>query len=672
MRKTHLLLAGIALLAALPATAQLKSGIDKSNFDTSIRPQDDFYRYVNGTWLNKTQIPPDKSNYGSFSALADQAERDLRTIIEESASAKSNKKGTEPQLVGDLYNSFMDTVSIEKAGIKPLKNELAKIKNLKSSKDLTKLFASLYKSGVQIPVSFYVGQDEKNPEVYIPYVNQSGLGLPDRDYYFKKEDKFVGYRNAYVAYLERLLSLAGEKNAKSAAEKVLAIETDLADYHWTRVQNRDREKTYNKYTIDQLNTATPAFDWKVFAKESGVSIPTDYVVSQPSYLEGMNKVLAKYPVEDWKTYLTAKVVRDYAEYLSAPFVEANFEFYSKTLRGVQQMQPRWKRGVTLIDQNLGEAAGKVYVSKHFKPEAKKRMMDLVNNLKAAMKIRIEKLDWMSEETKVQALDKLANFTTKIGYPDKWKDYSKLEIKKGDLVGNVMRSTEFQFKENIEKLGKPIDKTEWFMTPQTVNAYYNPVANEIVFPAAILQPPFFDLEADDAVNYGAIGAVIGHEISHGFDDQGRLSDGKGVLRDWWTEKDANEYNKRADMLVAQYDQFSPIDTMKINGRFTLGENIGDLAGLTVSHTAYEISLNGKPAPVIDGFTGDQRFYLGWAQIWRRKYRDDELRNRVMTDPHSPSEYRCNGIVSNLENFYKAFDVKETDKLYRGADIRVKIW
>lgn len=672
MRKTHLLIAGLALLSALPASAQLKSGIDKSNFDTSIRPQDDFYRYVNGTWLNKTEIPADKSNYGSFSALADQAEKDLRVIIEESASSKKNKKGTESQLVGDLYNSFMDTVAIEKAGLSPLKNELAKIKGLKSSKDLTKLFAYLYQNGVQIPVSFYIAQDEKNPEVYIPYVNQSGLGLPDRDYYFKKEDKFVGYRNGYVAYLERLLTLAGEKNAKAGAEKVLAIETDLADYHWTRVQNRDREKTYNKYTLDQLSATTSAFNWKEFVKESGVKVATDFVVSQPSYLEGMNNVLAKYPVEDWKTYLTVKVIRDYAEYLSSPFVEANFNFYSKTLRGVQQMQPRWKRGVNLIDENLGEAAGKVYVSKHFKPEAKKRMNDLVNNLKAAMKVRIENLDWMTQETKVQALDKLANFTTKIGYPDKWKDYSKLEIKKNDLVGNVMRSVRFQLKENVEKLGKPVDKTEWFMTPQTVNAYYNPVANEIVFPAAILQPPFFDLEADDAVNYGAIGAVIGHEISHGFDDQGRLSDGKGVLRDWWTEKDADEYNKRADKLVAQYDQFSPIDTMKVNGRFTLGENIGDLAGLTVSHTAYEISLNGKTAPVLDGFTGDQRFYLGWGQIWRRKYRDDELRNRIMTDPHSPSEYRCNGIVSNLENFYKAFDVKPGDKLYRGADVRVKIW
>lgn len=336
------------------------------------------------------------------------------------------------------------------------------------------------------------------------------------------------------------------------------------------------------------------------------------------------------------------------------------------------MQPRWKRGVNLIDENLGEAAGKVYVSKHFKPEAKKRMAELVNNLKAALKVRIENLDWMSPETKTQALDKLANFTTKIGYPDKWKDYSGLSIDKKDLVGNVMRSVRFQFDENISRLGKPVDKTEWFMTPQTVNAYYNPVANEIVFPAAILQPPFFDLEADDAVNYGAIGAVIGHEISHGFDDQGRLSDGKGVLRDWWTEKDADEYNKRADMLVDQYNQFSPIDTMKVNGRFTLGENIGDLAGMTISFTAYQMSLNGKPAPVIDGFTGDQRFFLGWGQIWRRKYRDDELRNRLMTDPHSPSEYRCNGIVANLESFYTAFGVKAGDKLYRGADQRVKIW
>jgi len=671
MTITRLAAAGLLLMAALPAAAQLKSGIDPSNFDQSVRPQDDFYRYVNGTWLKKTEIPADKSNYGSFSALADQAEKDLLEIIQESAGAKA-KKGTEAQLVGDLYASFMDTVSIEKARLKPLKKELDRIQAVKSREELNKLVASLYKSGIQAPFSLYITQDEKNPEVYIPYINQSGLGLPDRDFYFKKEDKFVGYRTAYTQYLEKMLTLAGHANPGKSAETILAIETDIAGYHWTRVQNRDREKTYNKFTLADLQKATPGFDWSVYLKEIGIKNPADLIVSQPSYLDGFNTVWTKYSVEDWKTYFTLKTVRDFAEYLSSDFVTAQFNFYSKILRGVEQMQPRWKRGVNLIDENLGEAAGKVYVSKHFKPEAKKRMAELVNNLKAALKVRIENLEWMSPETKIQALDKLANFTTKIGYPDKWKDYSGLSIDKKDLVGNVMRSVRFQFDENISRLGKPVDKTEWFMTPQTVNAYYNPVANEIVFPAAILQPPFFDLEADDAVNYGAIGAVIGHEISHGFDDQGRLSDGKGVLRDWWTEKDADEYNKRADMLVDQYNQFSPIDTMKVNGRFTLGENIGDLAGMTIAFTAYQMALNGKPSPVIDGFTGDQRFFLGWGQIWRRKYRDDELRNRLLTDPHSPSEYRCNGIVANLESFYTAFGVKAGDKLYRGADQRVKIW
>lgn len=671
MTITRLAAAGLFLMAALPAAAQLKSGIDQSNFDQSIRPQDDFYRYVNGTWLKKTEIPADKSNYGSFSALADQAEKDLLEIIQESSGTKA-KKGTEAQLVGDLYTSFMDTVSIEKAGLKPLRQELDRIQAVKSREELNKLVASLYKSGIQAPFSLYITQDEKNPEVYIPYINQSGLGLPDRDFYFKKEDKFVGYRTAYIQYLEKMLTLAGSTNPAKSAETILAIETDIAGYHWTRVQNRDREKTYNMYTLADLQKATPGFDWSVYLKEIGIKNPANLIVSQPSYLDGFNTVWTKYPVEDWKTYFTLKTVRDFAEYLSSDFVTAQFNFYSKTLRGVEQMQPRWKRGVNLIDENLGEAAGKVYVSKHFKPEAKKRMAELVTNLKAALKVRIEKLEWMSPETKTQALDKLANFTTKIGYPDKWKDYSGLSIDKKDLVGNVMRSVRFQFDENISRLGKPVDKTEWFMTPQTVNAYYNPVANEIVFPAAILQPPFFDLEADDAVNYGAIGAVIGHEISHGFDDQGRLSDGNGVLRDWWTEKDAGEYNKRADMLVDQYNQFSPIDTMKVNGRFTLGENIGDLAGMTIAFTAYQMALNGKPAPVIDGFTGEQRFFLGWGQIWRRKYRDDELRNRLLTDPHSPSEYRCNGIVANLEPFYAAFGVKAGDKLYRGADQRVKIW
>lgn len=659
------------LFLASCAKKQMESGIDRSNFDTSVKPQDDFYDYVNGDWLEKTKIPEDKSNYGAFTELSDESEKNLRDIIEEAAAAPNKKEGSDIQKVGDFYLSYMDTALIEELGLKPLEEEMQRIQNVQTKKDLVELIAHYGKIQVQTPFGFWVDQDFKNPTEYILYFTQSGLGLPDRDYYFKDDPKFKDIREKYVAYIEKILTLGGRDNAAAGARRIMEMETALAKDQWTRVENRDRDKTYNKYAVAQLNGLTPAFDWGYFVQEANINTP-DIIIRQPSYFEGFNKLFAKYTVDDWKTYFNWKLANDAADLLPKEFVDARFDFYGKTLRGIEINRPRWKRAVSAVNNILGEIVGKIYVEKYFKSEAKARMVQLVDNLELAYKERIEKLDWMTPETKKAALEKLARFTPKIGYPDKWKDYSKLVIKKDQLIQNVARSSMVEYNRELDKLGKPIDRKEWFMTPQTVNAYYNPSMNEIVFPAAILQPPFFNMAADDAVNYGAIGAVIGHEMTHGFDDQGRKSDGDGTLRDWWTKTDAEEFTKRAQVMVKQYNSYTPVDTMHLNGQLTLGENIADLGGLTIAYNAYKMSLKGKEAPVIDGFTGDQRFFLGWAQVWRRKYRDEELRNRILTDPHSPSRYRVNGVLSDMPEFYAAFDVKKDDPMYRPEDVRVAIW
>jgi endothelin-converting enzyme len=504
------------------------------------------------------------------------------------------------------------------------------------------------------------------------YLTQSGLGLPDRDYYFKEDEKIQDIRKKYLVFISEMFSLAGIEDGQLKAEKILKIETDLAKGHWTRVENRDMNKTYNKYSVKDLQKQVSSFDFSVYFEESDLSEIKDLVVRQPGYLDQFNKVYKKVSVADWKDYFTFKLLSAFASRLNKDFVDVNFDFHGTTLSGIEQNRPRWKRAVSGINGVLGEVVGKVYVKKHFKPVAKTRMVQLVKNLQKSYAQRIEQLDWMSADTKKEALKKLNNFVAKIGYPDKWKDYSKLVIKADDLVGNYKRSSMVEHQRSIDKLGGPIDRDEWHMTPHTVNAYYNPPMNEVVFPAAILQPPFFNMAADDAVNYGAIGAVIGHELTHGFDDQGRKTDGEGNLRDWWTEKDGAKFNERADVMVAQFNQFNPVDTMHVNGRLTLGENIADLGGLTISYYAYKMSLNGNDAPVIDGLTGDQRFFLGWAQVWRRKYRDEELRRRLLTDPHSPSRYRVVGIMPNMPEFYATFDVKEGDEMFIPANERVKIW
>jgi len=659
-------------LLLIACSKEPDSGVDISNFDTSVRPQDDFYQYVNGDWLNKTEIPADKSNYGAFTELDDRAQEDLKVIIEEAANLKNQVAGSDEQKVGDFYLSYMDTLLLEELGIGPLQDELERIKVLKSKEDVVQHIAYCIKSGIQTPLYFYINQDLKQSDQYISYIHQSGLGLPDRDYYFREDEKFKEIREKYVVYIEKLLQLTGVEDAGAKAQRIMEIEEKLAKGHWTRVENRDRIKTYNKYEIKELDALTPDFNWPVYIQAAGIPQIQALVVRQPSYLENFNTIFKQTSIADWQTYFIYKLLNRSASILNKNFVDLSFDFYSKTLRGIEKPEPRWKRAVDAVNAVLGEVVGKVYVKKHFKPEAKARMVELVHNLQLSFEDRINQLDWMSLETKQQAREKLMKFVAKIGYPNKWKDYSKLQINKEELLLNYKRSNLVEYERDIQKLGKPIDRDEWFMTPQTVNAYYNASMNEVVFPAAILQPPFFNMQADDAVNYGAIGAVIGHELTHGFDDQGRRVDGTGNLRDWWTEEDEKRFKERAQILVKQYAAYNPLDTLHLNGELTLGENIADLGGLTIAYNAYKMSLNGREAPVIDGLSGDQRFFLGWAQVWRRKYRDEELRRRILTDPHSPSRYRVVGVVANMPEFYAAFDIKEGDKLYRSEDMRVKIW
>ena len=669
---TTVLGAATVTLGACSKPAQpAASGVELANFDRGVRPQDDFYRHVNGTWLKNTEIPADKARYGAFIKLIDDSEARLRTIIEESANKADKKAGSDEQKVGDLYASFMDEAKLEELGLKPLQPELDRIAAVKDKQDLPKLMAHLSRIGAPVPINGYVNQDAKDPTQYIFYVVQSGLGLPDRDFYLSDDAKFKEIRAAYVAHMGKMLALAGEPRPEAAAKAVMELETALAKSQWSRVDSRDRDKTYNKFALKDINELTPGFDFAGLLKEMGITNDAA-IVMQPSAHTGFAEQLKQRPLPVWQTYLKWHLLRAYAPALSKPFVEENFAFYEKTLRGQQEIRPRWKRAVSAVESSLGESLGKIYVERHFPPEAKARMETLVRNLTKAYEQSIRSLDWMSEDTRQQALAKLAKFTPKIGYPNKWRDYTSLSIKREDLAGNLMRSAEFEHAYELNKLGKPIDRDEWHMTPQTVNAYYNPGLNEIVFPAAILQPPFFNLEADDAVNYGGIGAVIAHEIGHGFDDQGSKYDGDGRLQSWWTAEDRQRFEERTRMLIAQYDQYEPIPGQKVNGALTIGENIGDLGGASIALKAYHLSLKGKPAQTLDGYTGDQRFFIGFAQIWRDKMRDQAMLERIKTDPHSPSEFRCNGPLVNVPEFYAAFDVKEGDKMYLAPEKRVKIW
>ncbi|MGE0044058.1 MAG: M13 family metallopeptidase [Vicinamibacterales bacterium] len=664
--------AGCAGTPEAPPPAPPSSGIDTSTFDQAVRPQDDLFRHVNGGWLDATAIPADKASYGTFDALFDKAQADLRAIVEEAAAAPDQAPGSDAQKIGDFYKSFMDEARVEQLGLDPLRPELDAIDRIATREDLARYFARMFKLNLINPLVGFVDGDAKEPTRDILYVFQGGLGLPDRDYYLKDDARLKEYREKYVAFLETILGLGGVATPGASARSNFELELRMARAHWTNVENRDAVKTYNKVATADLATEFPGFEWAAWLSELGIAEVPAVVVSQPSYVKAFAAMFAQVPVDRWKPYIKASLLNGFAPYLNKAVADAEFDFYSRTLNGVEEQQPRWKRGVNLLNGNLGEMLGKLYVERHFTPEAKARMGQLIENLRAAFREGIDGLEWMGPETKKEAQAKLAKFTPKIGYPDKWRDYSAVHILPDDLLGNVTRAFIAESNFQLAKVGKPIDPTEWGMTPQTINAYYNPVRNEIVFPAAILQPPFFNMAADDAVNYGAIGAVIGHEMGHGFDDQGRHYDGDGALRDWWTEKDAEEFTKRTRMLVEQFNQFEPLPGLHVNGELTLGENIGDLTGLEIAHRAYLKSLGGKDAPVIDGLTGDQRYYMGWVQGWRAKRRDDSMRSLVLTNPHAPEMYRAVGPVRNVDAFYTAFDVKDGDKMFLAPAQRVKIW
>jgi endothelin-converting enzyme/putative endopeptidase len=652
--------------------APLTSGVELANIDTSVRPQDDFFRYVNGTWLDTIEIPADRTYTGVFMDLRDKAREDVRAIIEDLSASEGLEAGTDEQKVADLYNSYMDTDRLEELGVSALAGELERIDAIADKDELSAYFAHARMRGIRSPLLLYVSIDDKDSTRYAPHMRQAGLGLPDRDYYFRDDERSVELREAYVAHIEKMFELAGFDDPTGSASRLMALETELAANHWTRVENRDSEKRYNLFAMDELGSLGSGLNWRAFFSTAGFDGEKDIIINQPSYVKGFNQVFATTSLEDWKTYLRWNLVNSHAEFLDSKFEEQDFDFYGRTLEGQQELRPRWQRGANIASRAIGEVIGKVYVSRHFKPEAKERITELVENLRAAYGEAIAELDWMSPETKEAALVKLERFTPKVGYPDRWEDYSKLEIVDGDLVGNIMRADLFQFELDRSKLGGPIREWEWGMTPQTVNAYYNPPMNEVVFPAAILQPPFFNVAADDAVNYGAIGVVIGHEMGHGFDDQGSKYDADGNLRNWWTDQDLEEFKKRTGALVEQFARFQVFEDLKVNGELTLGENIGDLSGLTIAYKAYQISLDGKEAAILDGFTGDQRFFMGIGQVWRFKTTDEAMRNRVQTDPHSPPEFRVNGPLPNMPEFMAAFDVQEGDWMYLPPDQRVKIW
>lgn len=651
---------------------QKKSGIDHQYFDQNVKGNDDFYQHVNGGWLKNTEIPADKSRWGTFDILHEESLKQLHDIVDE-LSKQQLVEGSSEQKVASLYANFMDEKSIEALGIQPIQAEITNVDALKSKKDIAQLAAHFSRIGVTSPFDVGIDQDMKNSTEMVAMLGQSGLGLPDRDYYLKNDAKFKKIRSQYLKYIEQTLSLAGDKQAAQHAQGILKLETQIAKIQWSNVQNRDVTKLYNIYKTQDLAKLSPKIDWQTYLEKQELSdkIKTIQVI-QPSYFKGLSPIVDNTSLEIWKAYFKFHLVSDFSSLLSQAFVDNSFDFYSKQLREIKEQKPRWKRGVQLVEGTLGESLGQIYVKKYFSAEKKQRLEVLVQNLMKAYSQSIDKLDWMSPTTKVQAQKKLASFAVKIGYPNKWRDYSALEIKNNDLIGNVIRSREFEHQYALNKLGKPVDRDEWGMTPQTINAYYNASLNEIVFPAAILQPPFFDMDADDAVNYGAIGAIIGHEISHGFDDQGSQFDELGNMKNWWTAEDHRKFKEKTNTLVAQYNAYEPIKGYHVNGELTLGENIADNSGLAIAYKAYQLSLNGKAAPVLDNLTGEQRFYIGWAQAWRSKITDAMQVEFLKRDPHSPDKVRGNATLLNQAPFYDAFHIQQGDKMYLPANKRVTIW
>lgn len=657
--------------AGLPAQTPTL-GIDTTNFDRTVRPQDAFYAYVNGGWLRKVQMPSDASRWSAFDELREKSRASMHAILEELARPRGGAVGGERRMIADVYTAFMDSATIERVGVSPIQPEIDAVLAIKSNSQLPAAFARAARIGVRFPFRVTVDADPKKSAANIVIIDQSGLGLPDRDYYLLDTPRMATIRQEYSRYLADLFAAASQPDPGGAAARVISLETALAEKQWDRVRDRDANATYNKLTIPRLRAMSTNFDWYAYIAVAGLIRATEVDVRQLDYISSVDALIASTPVTTWREYLMAQLLDSYADDLPAAFANARFAFRGRALSGQEKNADRWKRAVDEVEANFGDAIGKIYVERNFKLAAKARMDMMVQNLIAAYRIGIDSLDWMSPTTKLQAKDKLAHFTVKIGYPARFKDYTGITTDRATLFANVRRARIYAYDVMTRDLGRPVDRSRWSMTPQTVNAYYNPTNNEIVFPAAILQPPFFDPNADDAVNYGGIGAVIGHEIGHGFDDQGRKSDGAGNLRDWWTKADAAAFDARAAKLGAQFDAIIPIDSIHINGLLTMGENIGDLSGLAQAYRAYHLSLAGKEPPVIGGFTGDQRFFLGFAQIWRDKYQDDALRRRLLSNEHAPGPYRALVPLSNNDAFMTAFGVKPGDKMWKPPADRVKIW
>jgi putative endopeptidase len=675
----------VSLLCALSfhAGAQLQTAtnpppLSESNRDTSVKPQDDFFMYANGGWINQTQIPPEYSRWGSFNELIENNNDALHSIAEKAEDTHVDPRlAPEAQKVSDYYASGMDEKTIEATRTKPLADEFNRIEAIKDRNDLLKEIAHLHSMSVGVLFGFGSGQDAKDSTHEIAQAVQGGLGLPDRDYYTKTDEASKKLRDQYVEHVTKMLTLLGEPAAAAAddARKILALETKLAEASRTRVELRDPQKNYNKMSVSELHALTPDWNWSDYFNGLDLLEPPNVNVHQPDFFKTANEVFKSATLEDWKAYLRWHLVNASAEDLSKDFVDEDFNFKERVLRGTEKIKPRWKRVITSTDGAIGEALGKLYVAFYFPPEAKARALELVNNLKEALADKIKTLDWMDEPTKQEALKKLAAMRVKIGYPDKWLDYSLLPIDRGPFVLNAMRAAKFETTRDLKKIGKLVDPTEWGMSPPTVNAYYNPTMNEIVFPAGILQPPFFYAHADDAVNYGGIGAAIGHEMTHGFDDQGRQFDAAGNLRDWWTPQSAAEYDKRRKAIVDQYNEYQPLPGLHVNGELTQGENIADVGGVKLAYAALQKALDKHPEErnkKIDGLTPEQRFFLSFATIWKSKQRDEDLKLRLNTDPHSPARYRVNGPLSNLTEFQKAFDIPDGSPMVRPADKRVNIW
>jgi putative endopeptidase len=651
------------------------TGIDIKNIDSTAKPVDDFYQFVNGNWMKNNPVPESESRWGSFNELSDKNQAKLKTILEEAAADKAAPAGSNKQKIGDFYSVANDSVKLNADGIAPLKDEFTSIDNIKSTEDFIKAVAHLHSIGVGSLFGGYIGQDPKVSTEIITQLGQGGISLPDRDYYTNTDERTKGIQKAFIKHIENMFVLLGDKPdvAEKNAKVVFAIETNLAKASMTKIEMRDPEKQYNKKTLKELGELTPTFNWTMYFDANEIKGISNVIVAQPDFFKAMNAAIKTVSMSDWKTYLRWGLIDQTASKLSDNLVNEHFDFYGKTLLGIPALKPRWKRSLEATDASLGDALGQVFVEKHFTQESKDRVAEMVKNLIAAYRVRIASRDWMSEETKKAANMKLDKVMLKLGYPDKWKDYSSLDIKRDSYVQNFLRANVYGFKEMVNKLGKPVDRTEWGMTPPTINAYYNPTMNEIVFPAGIMQPIFFNPDADDAVNYGAMGAIIGHELTHGFDDEGAQFDADGNLKNWWTETDKANFKKKTDMLVSQFNSYIAIDSMHVRGELTLGENIADLGGLTISYYAFKKSLEGKPAPEkIDGYTAEQRYFMAWAQGWRGNMRPEYLKNMVQTNPHSPGNFRGNGPLSNMQEFYDAFGVKEGDKMYRPKAERAEIW